>query len=521
MLGHRTLNVDDYLSILKRRGWMIAVPAILLPILAYAITFFIAPKYLSQTLVLIEVQKVPDSYVKPVISSDLDSRLASMKEQILSRSRIQPIIERYNLYSDKHLSMDDRIDIARSSILIKPITSEIAHSSGLPGFFISFEAGDPHTAQQVCGEITSLFLGENLRSREASAEGTTDFLKSQLADAKRNLDEQDAKLAEFQRQNYGKLPGEEAPNFNMFTSLNAQLEASTQDLARMEQAKSYEEALLSQQAPVTLPASGPSEAPVAATPAQLAELQALQAQEADLSAHYTADYPDVLAIHRKIADLRKRIADAPTPGSPKAVAAAAARESPAVQQMRAQIRAMEQAIASKRKEQSDIQANIRMYQERIQSSPAIEAQFKALTRDYQTAQAFYDDLLSKMNQSKMATDLEKRQEGEQFRVMDEPNLPDAPYSPKRSVFVAGGLAAGLGLGLLIVAVLEYKDTALRSERDIWAFTKLPTLATIGYFDESLEAGARVSRLARFRRKNAKKQSRQEQRAKRPLVTDRV
>jgi polysaccharide chain length determinant protein (PEP-CTERM system associated) len=523
MLGHRALNVDDYLGILKRRWWIIAIPALILPIVAFAITFFISPKYLSQTLVLIEVQKVPDSVVKPVISSDLDSRLASMKEQILSRSRIQPIIERYNLYGNQHMSMDDRIDEARASILIKPITSEIAHSSGLPGFFISFEAGDPHTAQLVCGEITSLFLGENLRSREASAEGTTDFLKSQLADAKRNLDQQDAKLAEFQRQNYGKLPGEESPNFNMFTSLNAQLEATTQDLARMEQAKSYEEALVSQQAPAPVAAStdaAPAAAPVG-TPTEQMELQTLLTEEADLSAHYTADYPDVVAIHHKIAELRKRIAaEGPVGGGLSRTAAAPVRESPAVQQMRAQMHAMDQAIATKRKEQADIQANIHMYQERIQSSPEIAAQFKSLTRDYQTAQTFYDDLLTKMNQSKMATDLEKRQEGEQFRVMDEPNLPDAPTSPKRGAFVLAGLAAGFGLGLLIVALLEYRNTALRSERDVWAFTKLPTLATIGFFDDELEKAAiKGGTLVRFPRRSAKPVKAID--PKDPMVADRV
>jgi polysaccharide chain length determinant protein (PEP-CTERM system associated) len=478
MLGHRPLTPDDYLAILKRRWPVISVPALILPIAAFAITFLIAPAYISQTLVLIESQKVPDSYVKPVITSDLDSRLSSMKEQILSRSRLEPIIERYNLYANKHLSMDDRIDLARAAIVIKPITSEIAHANGLPGFFISFEAGEPHIAQLVCGEITSLFVGENLRSREASAEGTTDFLKSQLAEAKRNLDEQDAKLAAFQRRNYGKLPGEESPNFNMFTSLNAQLEASTQDLARLEQSESYQQALLAQQAPPT-PGAGSSDA---ATPVQQTELQSLLAQQADLESLYTADHPDVQAIHRKLADLRRQIAANPTAGAKPAPL----RESAAVQQIRAQLRSLDQAIESKRKAQAEIQANIRLYQERIQSSPDIAAEFKSLTRDYQTAQAFYDDLLTKMQQSKMATDLEKRQEGEQFRVMDEPNLPEAPASPKRGAFAIAGFAGGLGLGLLIAALLEYRDTSLRSERDIWAFTQLPTLATIGYFDEQAE-----------------------------------
>jgi uncharacterized protein involved in exopolysaccharide biosynthesis len=154
-----------------------------------------------------------------------------------------------------------------------------------------------------------------------------------------------------------------------------------------------------------------------------------------------------------------------------------------VQQMRAQIRAMDLGIAQKKHDQAEVQAQLRTYQDRVASSPAVEEEYKSITRDNQTAQAFYDDLLNKLNQSKMATDLERRQQGEQFRVMDEPNLPESPSSPKRSAFVMGGLLLGLGLGLAIVALLEYLDTAIRSERDIWAFTKLPTLGVIGFTGE--------------------------------------
>ena len=127
-----------------------------------------------------------------------------------------------------------------------------------------------------------------------------------------------------------------------------------------------------------------------------------------------------------------------------------------------------------------------MYQGRISQSPMVQEEYKNVTRDYQTAQAFYDDLLKKMNASKMATDLERRQQGEQFRVMDEPNLPDSPTFPKRGVFVGAGFALGLLLGFGIIALMEYRDTTLRSERDIWAFTKLPTLGVISFtcdFDE--------------------------------------
>jgi hypothetical protein len=183
MLGHRALTMEDYGAILKRRWWIIAIPAVVLPIIAIAIALVIPAQYVSQTLVLVEQQTVPDEYVKPVVSEDLTARLASMKEQILSRARLTPIIERFNLFGTGKTSMDDRIDLTRKNIEIKPIHSEMARTGGLPGFFISFRASDARTAQLVTGEITSLFVNENLKSRATSVEGTQDFLRGQLADA--------------------------------------------------------------------------------------------------------------------------------------------------------------------------------------------------------------------------------------------------------------------------------------------------------------------------------------------------
>src|SRR5580692_5861843 len=482
MLGHRALTVQDYVTILKRRWWIIAVPAIIFPVVGFAITYLVQPEYISQTLVLVEQQKVPESYVKAIVTEDLNGRLATMKEQILSRSRLQPIIERFNLFANSKMSMDDRIDMTRKNIGIAPIQSEIARTNGLPGFFISFKANDARTAQLVCGEIQSLFVNENVNDRAASAAGTTDFLKGQLADAKAKLDEQDAKLRKFQQAYVGKLPGAENSNINMLTTLNTQLDAATQALARMEQDKSYAESILQLQ--IQNQGTQTPEHGGVAPQAQQAELQQLLAQEADLTSRYTDDYPDVLTVKRKIRELRQKMAEAPPPATTPAAATPKATDSLGVQQLRAQLRAMDQGIAQKKRDQAAIQGQLHLYQERVASSPEVEEEYKAITRDNQTAQAFYDDLLNKIQTAKMATDLERRQQGEQFRVMDEPNLPEAPSSPKRPVYVGGGLAAGLALGLLIVGLLEYLDTAMRSERDIWAFTKLPTLGVIGFNGES-------------------------------------
>jgi polysaccharide chain length determinant protein (PEP-CTERM system associated) len=495
MLGHRTLNVEDYLSILKRRWWIIAVPAVIFPIIAYGITFFIQPTYVSQTLVLIEQQRVPNDFVPSVVNENLDSRLASMKEQILSRSSIQPIIEKYNLYANQHLSMDGRIDLARNSIDIKPIHSDISRSDGLPGFFIYFTANDPHTAQLVCGEVQSLFVKQSLIARETTVNETTAFLRNQLEEAKHTLDDQDAKLAAFQEKNSGKLPSDESNNMNILSTLDTQLDAVTQSVQTMEQNRSVMQAMLAQQSQPTYVS-----APAAQTPqAQQVELDRLQTEEADLATHYQPDYPDLKTVRRKIADLRKQMAQVtPTPEPSTPTTPAPNRpDSASVQQLRASLRGLDLAIESKHKQQDQLTQQIHSYQSRVQSTPEVEAQYKELTRGSQTAQSFFDSLQVKLNQSNMGADLEHRQQGETFRVMDEPNLPDGPTHPKKSVFVGAGLAGGIGLGLLVIAFIEYKDTALRSERDVWAFTQLPTLAVIAWSGDI--AQIKLSKLDRLKR----------------------
>jgi polysaccharide chain length determinant protein (PEP-CTERM system associated) len=511
MLGHRELTMEDYAGILRRRFWLILVCSVFFLGIGLTISYVLPPRYMSQTLVLIEQQKVPEDYVKPVVDEDLGARLASMKEQILSRSRIQPIIERFDLYAGKNASMDDRIDMTRKAIGINPIRSEQSH--GMPGFFISFTAKDPHTAQQVCGEITSLFVSANLSAREESAEGTTDFLKQQLAEAKRNLDDQDAKLAAFEQKNIGKLPGQTihlgdmslamgSPNESTLQALTTQLNATTQTENHLQQEETFLQTMIAQQAE---DAQGADQGSGSTVEERKKQLKDLLAQKQELQAHYTPDYPDVIAVSRKIADLQAEIAHAsaePPKPAPEVTTAANRRDSPRLQQLKLQLRADQQAIASAKQEQARIEEQIRTYEARIEASPVIEEEYKAVTRDHDTALQFYNTLLTKMNESSMATALERRQQGEQFRVMDAPNLPDSPSFPNRVVFEGGGFGAGLLLGLVLSALLEYRDTSLRNERDVWAFTKLPTLAVVSLIDDLARPSPR-QRLGRLFSRSAK------------------
>jgi uncharacterized protein involved in exopolysaccharide biosynthesis len=220
------------------------------------------------------------------------------------------------------------------------------------------------------------------------------------------------------------------------------------------------------------------------------QLQQMLAQEAELETRYTPDHPDVIELRNHIEELKQKLArPVPHSATPPPPASTVRSEPNELQQLRAQLRSLEIGIAEKKDEQTHIQEQIRLYQDRIQSSPMVQEEFKQVTRDYQTAQQFYDDLLSKKNHSEMASDLERRQQGEQFRVVDAPNLPDEPSFPKRWVFAFGGLFTGICLGAGLTAFLEYRDTALRTERDVFAFTNLPTLALISKIDPGSHAGA--------------------------------
>jgi polysaccharide chain length determinant protein (PEP-CTERM system associated) len=504
------LNVEDYLAIFKRRWWIVVIPTVILPIAAIALTFVIPPVYESQSLVLIDQQKVPEDFVHPIVNEDLDNRVASMNEQILSRSSLQPIVDKYNLYGDQRLDMDARIDKVRKDITLQAIRSQISHGDGLPGFKIFFKASDPRTAAQVCADLTSLFTKVNLNSREAAAEGTTSFIKERLEQAKGDLDNQDAKVAAFTRLHFGMLPDDEKSNLDLLTTLNNQLDAANGQIQAMDQQQVGMEAMLAQQQSQPVATTPTGAAVVQTSLAEQVELDKLLARRDDLTARYSEDYPDVRAVNRQIADLQAQMAkeaDAPPPAPPAPNATAPNRpDSATVQNLRASLAALRTAIQNKRKQQESIEQQIRVYQGRVQSTPQVAEQYKELTRDYQTTLTSYQALLVQSQKADEATDLEHRQEGETFTVLDQANIPDSPTFPKLSVFVSGGLAAGLGLGLLIVALLEYRDTALRSERDVWAFTQLPTLAVIAWSANMQEAKPGIlARLKRpFSRKTHKK-----------------
>ncbi len=479
MLAGRELTIDDYFGILRRRIWWIVVPALLGPLIAYGVSLRMQNRYTSRGLVLVEGQKVPGNFVQPVVAQGIADRLGNMEQQILSRSRLQPVIERFGLYKQDlpNAGLETLVERTRKAIAVDPVLTDDGSSRpSVTGFTVSFTYSDPATAQQVCAELVSMFMAENLRMREQSAEGTTQFLAVQLEEAKRKLDEQDAKLADFQRRYVGQLPEQEQMNYNILTSLNNQLQTANDAVNRLQQDKSYTENQLAQQLEVWNASQS------ATSPLTLEQqLINLQNQLASLQTRYTNDYPDVVKTRRQIDEVRKRLA------ATRAESGAAnaeqddsklLQEPGSIQQLRHNIYQYKQGIAEKTREQERLQRQIRMYEGRVELSPGVNQQYKFLTRDHQTALEFYNDLLKKGKLSEIGTDLERRQQGEQFRVVDPPTLPTKPSYPNRQRFAATGLGAGLALGFGLVLLLELRDKNLRIEADIRHFLRVPVLAAV-------------------------------------------
>ncbi len=481
MVRNGEITVAEVRRIFRRYWWIPALMTVALGGMGLAASLVLPKKYTSSTLVLVEQPTVPIELIKPVVTDDLNQRMASMKAQILSRSRLEAIINKFNLYSQQRRTahMEDLVERLKGSIdveLIQPMAG--ATNRQPPGFNVSVTFDNPQLAQQICQEITSMFIERNATVRVDQSNKTTQFLTQQLDEAKAKLDEQDKRLAQFKAQYLVSLPEQEPANLTMLSGMNTQLDAATQALNRAQQDKALNETLLGQQEASWKASQVGQQNPES----QEQQLTALQDQLSALLAKYTPEHPDVIKVKAQIEDLKKRMDAAPAPKKAVEGTQAALREPPAIQQLRAKIKQDEMIITDLSKRQTQTQEQIRAIQGRLQASPVVEQQLKELTRSYQTASDIYNELLKKRENSAMATEMEHQEQGESFKVLDAPSFPLTPSFPKKLIFVGGGLGAGLALSLGILYLLAMSDKAMYSERDVELCLKLPVLTLVPSFD---------------------------------------
>ncbi len=484
MIGNRELTVDDYLAMLRRRAKLILIPALCAPLLGFLVSYAFPARYTSQSLILVEGQKVPENMVQPVVSEDLTARVATLQQQVLSQSRLQPVVER--LFPGKSSEeVSETMDDIRLHMSVEPVVTDLSPvgaggkkkpGSAVPGFNVNYTASNARQAQQICNELTTLLVDENLISVQAASNGTSIVLGRGIEDAKHNLDDMDGKLAAFKKQYVGQLPGDEENNLKILTGLNSQLDTNTQTLNRAQQDKVYTESLLAQQLAAwksTQSASNPQTLEK--------QLSDLQSQLLELQARYTSDHPDVIKTKADIAAVRKKLAEVnkvSTEGTDTSSDKASAGEPPEIRQLRLQIHQYNDLIASGTRDQKKLQEEINAYQGRVSLSPAIEGQYKELMRDYDNANKTYQDLLAKKSTADLTVKMNNQSQGERMFPLNPANLPDAPTFPNRWLFAGGGLAAGLGLGLGLAMWIEVRDKAIRTEADAEAALELPILATV-------------------------------------------
>jgi polysaccharide chain length determinant protein (PEP-CTERM system associated) len=489
-MENRELTMDDYLAMLRRRMKVILIPALLAPLAGFLVSYVFPPKYTSQSEVLVSPPRIPDAVVQSVFTEDLTQHITTIGQRVLSPTLLRPMVEKLGLAKEGQ-SVDDLISTIAGSMTIEPVPdiSDFGTSkpkpgrSPVPGFYVNYTASTARRAQQMCNALTSMVIEEDLKMRQEQTNGTTDFLTRQVGEAKNHIDELDQRLAAFKNQHMGQLPGDEDNNLKILMGLNSQLDANTQSLNRATQDKAYTESLLAQQ----LAAWKTSQS--ASNPQTLQQqLSQLQAQLIDQQARYTADHPDVIKTQADIVQVKKKLAEI-NDGSAKSGDAADTKESgsdpPEIRQLRLQVHQYEDLIGQATRDQKKLQQEIDVYQKRVASSPATEEQYKELARDYDNAQKVYQDDLTKQSTSRMASQVQQQQQGEQMALLNPATLPDLPSFPNRLFFAGGGLGAGLALGLSIALWLELRDKSIRTQADAEAALDLPMLVAVPWVVETV------------------------------------
>jgi polysaccharide chain length determinant protein (PEP-CTERM system associated) len=464
----------------------VLIPATVIAIGASLTSLLLPNRYESEATILVERQQVPERYVTANTTIDVREDLLVMTDAILSRTQLLQIIDEFALYPKerKHLVPEQLVELMRGNIKIGPLEKN-SNPRDLNTFKISFTSVTPHSAQEVTDKLTTLFIKENNKSREEQSTQTTNFLADHLEVAEAELKEQESRVRDFKMSFIGELPEQQQGNLAILGGLQTQLQNTMATLARAREQQVYLQSLISQYQ--DLAASVGPGAP-AASPAETikAKLTRLQDEKADLLARYTAKYPDVVKIDEQIKETEALLAvateaQAPAKGETAQEGSKQARPTErdaTLAQLKSQLEVNRMEIQNGLAEQKQIESRIAEYQRRLNLTPVREQQLADLLRGYDLSKQHYDDLLNKKTQSELATSLERRQQGQRFRIIDPPSLPTRPTSPPRVKISLAGLAAAVAVGLALAFLVETGDHSLRDEQELSRVFAFPLMLGI-------------------------------------------
>ena len=491
MLPGKTFTVNDIVAIATRRRWLILVPFALGLLAVPVIAPRIPDLYRSETLIMIIPQRVPDSYVKSTVTQTVEDRLPAISDQIMSRSRLEKIVLDFNLYAQERQQapMEDVVAHMRSDV------GPISIRQGERSFRVGFTNTDPGTAQKVAARLARLFIDENSAERESQAENTNVFLESQLEEAKQRLLQHEGKLEVFKRTHSGELPSQQESNLRSMQSTQMLLQALNESINRASERRLLVERQLVDAR--TLPVAVSIPTPVVGNqPTAIAGLTAAQQLETEraklvaIRQRYSEDHPDVISARRLIRELEAKAdeeAKRPAPDKPKVMTREEQEREKKARELEAELAVIDRQLDTNHAEEGRLRAIIADYQRKVEAVPARESELVELTRDYEVLKKQYDSLLLRREDSKLAANLERRQIGEQFRVLDPATLPERPVNRiKRLGIVFAVAIVGLFLGLGISALLEVMDSSFSREDEIARLLRLPVLANVPVIASDVE-----------------------------------
>ena len=495
MIPGKQYSFDSLVQIARRRKWLIVLPAIAIALVGAAVVHEWPNRYRSETMILVVPQRVPESYVRSTVTARIEDRLQTISQQIMSRTRLEQIVQDFNLYPKERAErelMEDIVERMRT----RDIGIDIVKGDA---FRVSYNADDPRTAMRVTERLASLFIDESLRDREVLAEGTNQFLATQLDEARRQLVLNEKKLEEYQALHTGEMPSQMAANLQGLHNAEMALQSIGESLNRDRERRlllerSVADIVEAPDTPAAAAAAAPSEmAKTLADELRTAE-QALLAVELKLK----PEHPDVKRLRRNVDELKKRVEAQQLEGTlatakPRPPVAMDYARRKRLTDAKAELENLDRQLEAKIAEESRLRGVLGQYQSRIEAAPAREAELAAITRDYDTLQQSYRSLLQKKEESQISANLERRQIGEQFKILDPARMPERPASPDRPRLYLLVIFGALGVGIAAAATAEYFDRSLRSEADVRAALNLMVLATVPLMRDAVASGRRVRR----------------------------
>lgn len=485
--------IQGYWRNIVRRKWVVLGSLVAGVAIAATLCVVLPKSYRSSTLILIEDQKIPEDYVKGIGGANIEQRLTTIQQQVMSRTFLGQILEEYKPYEAqvRREGLESAIETLRKMIKVETVGTPGSWGKSVEAISISFSHEDPMTAMKVTEKLAALFVEENSRVREQLVTSVSTFLEQELQDAQKLLEVKERAISEFKTRYVTELPEQKEANLRTLDRLQTELNTTTETIHSLTARQNLFEKTMAQYEQYEMKDRASSQLmyPMRSQPIQdplIVRLSELQNQLATLMATYKDTYPDVVALKEEITELQSRMAEhksfSPTKDSPldHRVDPGRASDSP-MQKLVSQIDEVSLDITNLKAREARIKRDMREIESRVERTPSREQQLMILVRDYDNMQKNYQTLLDKRLNARVAENLEKRQQGEQIRVMDPANLPQKPEKPNPLLIMVFGVIGGAGLGVALALGIDQLNPTFKRREEVEVLPGIHVLATIPEF----------------------------------------